>query len=271
MTRRVKLMTGLSTLAAASALALTGCGGEGEAGEGADNDADLSAVAAGEGESGASEGEGEGEGAAATDPASSDVAYMHVLGLVRGHLIAFTELYRGGVTDMAMTHVKHPKSELYASLLPAFEARGLDGFAEELSALAAAAEAGGDVEGPYREVVAAITANTPKASVAKQLLAVSEIVRTAADEFDIGVEDDGTVVNAHEYQDAYGFLIASREILSGIDTQDVNESDAIALAHEQIELALAPYNSLTDASTEGKASALYGAAARIEIAAHGLQ
>ena len=32
MTRRLKLMTSLSTLAAAGALALTGCGGEGEEG-----------------------------------------------------------------------------------------------------------------------------------------------------------------------------------------------------------------------------------------------
>ncbi len=275
MTRRVKLMTGLSTLAAASALALTGCGGEGEAGEGAEGESDLSSpVSTGEGEGeGASEGEGEGEGEGATaaDPASSDVAYMHLLGLVRGHLIAFVELYQADARDMAMMHVKHPESELYASLRPAFDARGLGGFAEELNTLAAAAEAGEDVEEPYSQTVEAIRANTPDASVAEQLLAVSQIVRTAADEFDIGVEDDGTITNAHEYQDAYGFMIASREILSGIDTSDVNESDAVALAHEQLELALSSYNSLTDETTEGKASTLYGAASRIEIAARGLQ
>ena len=156
MTRRVKLMTGLSTLAAASALALTGCGGEGENSEGGEGESGLSALAGeaeAEGETGAGEGEteGEGEGANAADADASDVAYIHLLGLVRGHLIAFSELYRAGAREMAMMHVKHPESELYTSLRPAFEARGLGGFGEELTALSDAAEAGGDIEEPCRK------------------------------------------------------------------------------------------------------------------------
>lgn len=275
MTRRLKLMSGLSTLAAAGALALSGCGGDKGADESAEPatghnghaaapeeapDAAAPAPAAGM----------EGEGATAADPAESDVAFMHLLGLVRGHLIACHELYKSGARDMALMHVKHPESELYASLQPAFDARGLPGFADELNALAEAANAGGDIDAPYSAVVEAIAANTPAMSVAERLVAISEIMRTAADEFDIGVDDGGAIVNAHEYQDAYGFLIASRDILAGIETSDVNESDAIALAHEQLETALAPYNGLTEASTEGRPSTLYGAAARIEIAGRGL-
>ena len=97
MTRRLKLMSGLSTIAAASALALSGCGSEnGEdsapastdhGGHAAAPEAEPDAAAAA-----APAGEGEGEGATVADPASSDVAYMHLLGLVRGHLIAFNEL-----------------------------------------------------------------------------------------------------------------------------------------------------------------------------------
>ena len=108
------------------------------------------------------------------------------------------------------------------------------------------------------------------ASPAVVLLAVSEIIRIGADEFAIGVEEDGSISNAHEYQDAYGFLVSSRDMLAGIDTNDVNASDAINLAHEQIEIALASFDGLTVESTEGRTSTLYGAAARIEIAARGL-
>jgi len=274
MTRRLKLMTGLSTLAAAGALALTGCGGEGE-GEGAEGEVDLSTVA-GEAESEGLSAEGEGEGgegeggALSGDPATDDVAYLKLLGLVRGHLIAFYELYQNGSRDMAKMHVKHPESELYMDLVPAFGPRGQTGFADELKALVNAAAAGGDVDAEYSAAVEALNAHAPAAKPAIVLLAVSEMVRTAADEFDIGVEDDGAISNAHEYQDAYGFLVSARDILAGIETSDVAASDAISLAHEQVELALASFDGLTVETTEGRASTLYGAAARIEIAARGL-
>jgi len=171
---------------------------------------------------------------------------------------------------MAITHVKHPESELYGTLAPAISARGKQGFAEELSALAGAAETGGDVTNAFGDAVEALNAHAPAAGAATQLMAISAIVRTAADEFDIGVEDDGAVSNAHEYQDAYGFLVASREIISGITTSDVNEAETIEVAQEQIGLALDAFESLTAEETEGQPSTLYGAAARIEIAARGL-
>jgi hypothetical protein len=57
-----------------------------------------------------------------------------------------------------------------------------------------------------------------------------------------------TVVNAHEYQDAYGFLSA--------------------LADEQLEIALHEFAALTASRVEGNASVIHGAAARIEIAAN---
>ncbi|WDI31075.1 hypothetical protein PUV54_14055 [Hyphococcus flavus] len=280
MTRRLKLMTSLSTIAAVSALSLAGCGGEGE-GEGAEGESEgtpvaasgesegLSAESEGEGES--EGGEGESEGAVASgDPATDDIEYLRLLGLVRGHLVAFYELYQGGETTMALMHVKHPESELYASLAPAIAARGLSGFADELTTLANAAEVGGEVTEPYSAVITQLNSHAPGSSVAQQLLSISQIVRTAGDEFDIGVEDNGSISNAHEYQDAYGFLIASREILSGISTTDINAVEAIEMAQEQIALALGVFESLTASETEGEASTLYGAAARIEIAARGL-
>ncbi|MEZ5892268.1 MAG: hypothetical protein R3C58_03870 [Parvularculaceae bacterium] len=272
MKRRLKMIASLSTLAAAGALALSGCGGEGES-EGAEGEADASAIsgeAESESESDSSAG-GESEAAVRSgDPATDDVEFLRLLALVRGHLNAFIELQHGGEAEMARMHVKHPESELYSSLVPALEARKLPGFADELRALAAAAEEGANTDEAYSAAINAIASQEPKASVSKRLLAASEVVRVAADEFDVGVEDDGTVSNAHEYQDAYGFLIAARDLVAGAETTDVNETDALGLAHEQIEAALASFNGLTVGQTDGRSSALYGAAARIEIAARGI-
>jgi len=280
MTRRLKLMTSLSTIAAVGALALAGCGGEGEAeSEGAEGDATSSISGEGMSAEGESEGapvaagEGDEGGAAAMrtgDPATDDVEYIRLLGLVRGHLTAFVELYQGGATEMALMHVKHPESELYQNLVPAFEARRTTGFSDQLTALSDAANAGGDISESYSAVSEAISMQMPAASIKNTLLAISEIVRTAAEEFDMGVEDDGTISKPHEYQDAYGFLVAAREMLSGLHTDDMNEGDAIAMAHEQIETSLASFDGLTVTQTEGRPSTLFGAAARIEIAARGL-
>ena len=273
MTRRLKLLTGLSTLAVIGAFSLAVCGGEGEGSESESGDTSsaYSGDSESEGTTVATGAEAESESASLTgDPASDDVEYLRLMGLVRGHLNAFIELYHGGEIDMALMHVKHPESELYSSLAPAFAARSKPGFADELKALADAASTHGDIDEAYSTVVDAIEFHTPNMSVAKKLLAVSGIVRTAADEFDIGVEDDGIISNMHEYQDAYGFLIASRDILSGIQSQDVDDVEAINVAHEQIEAALLSFDGLTASQTEGRASTIFGAAARVEIAARGL-
>ncbi len=277
MTRRLKLLSGLSTLAVAGAFALAGCGGEGE-GEGAEGEGEgaTAAVSAeGEGEGavveGEGEGESEGEGAAPSgDPATEDAEFLHRLGQIRGHLVAFMELYRAGEVENAMMHARHPEDELYVALAPAFEARRFVGFAEELSRLVNAARDNGDVESAYAATIAAIRANQPDADVATKLMGISKIAKTAGDEFSIGVAEDGSIANLHEYQDAYGFLTAAREMLSEEETGDINESEAIAVAHEQIDLALQEFSGLIVEQTEGKASTLYGAASRIEIVALGL-
>lgn len=288
MIRKRRLFTGLSAAALSGSLALTGCGSEGEAeGEGGAVDAQPVEGMEGEGEGagisdgptdtfsegeGLSEGEGESEGATlrTDDPANDDVEYYRRLGLVRGHLAAFIELYRAGAYDAAITHAKHPESELYQSLLPALEARSMPGFAAELDALAGYAADRGDVEGAYDAALSAIRANMPSANVKTQMLGVAEIVKTSGEEFDLGVNDEGNVEMSHEYQDAYGFLIASRELLADIETNDINAGEAIAVAHEQIDLALASFEGLTVSTTSGRAETIYGAAARIEIMALGL-
>lgn len=278
MARRLKLLTGLSTLALSGVFVLSGCGGEGEGESESEGALDPTAITAeGEGESeggtaNSSEGESENEGGTiqSGDPATDDVEYLTRLGLVRGHLLSFMELYRAGNYEMALPHAKHPESELYADLIPAFEARGKIGFADELERLAMAAQERGDVEAAFEDVAAAIVQNMPALNTKVTLLAVSKIVTVAADEFALGVNEEGTIVNAHEYQDAYGFLVSARDMLAREDTADINAVEAIAVAHEQIDAALLAFDGLVVDTTDGAAATLYGAASRIEIAALGL-
>ena len=290
MTRRLKLLTGLSTLTLVGALGVSGCGPTGEdastadapsaaehdmSSHGSEGEGSEGEGAEGEGsEGGSSEGgssEGEGEGAPGdADPTTDDVEFINRLGQVKGHLFAFYTLYQAGEIDMAMTHAKHPQSELYADLIPAFEARNLSGFSDELTALVTAAEAGGDISAAYDAVTAGIGANLPETSAGVRLMALSALARVAADEFEIGVEDDGSISNIHEYQDALGFLSAAQNLLSEIEAQSDEETAAIATANEQLELALAEFDGMTATTTGGNVSLLYAVAARIEIAALGV-
>jgi hypothetical protein len=213
-------------------------------------------------------GEGEGEGASGADPVNDDVEYLHQLGQTRGHLAAFTALHRLGAHEMSMTHAKHPESELYTGLKPAFEARGKAGFAEELDALTEAVGNGGNVDAAYADLVKAIRENEPDADLATHLMAIATLARTAGKEFAIGVADDGRVVNAHEYQDAFGFLTAAKEMLANEEPHNEQEAQALATAERQLDIGLGEFDTLTASQVDGKASVIHGAAARIEIEAN---
>lgn len=290
MARRLKLLTGLSTIAITGALALSACGGgaegEGEAAK-TDKPADPfeqtdhsshggGAASEGEGEGSGGEGEGEGggegegEGASAADPATDDVAFLTQLILVGGHLKAFNELYHAGALDNASEHMKHPESELYAALVPAFEARGTDGFAGELSALADAMTANAGVDEAYANLTSAIRSEYPTVTTKQGLLAISAATRVAADELDIAAEDDGAITNVKEYQDAYGFLSVAKDVLEASSPSTDAEKAAVNEAKAQLDTLLAGFSSWMPETVSMQASAIYGAASRIEIAALGL-
>ncbi|RUO55467.1 hypothetical protein [Pseudidiomarina homiensis] len=221
---------------------------------------------------GEGEGEGEGEGSGIVDLRVNDSAYLARLGLIRGHLYVGKKLYDQGHLEMAKTHMKHPEDELYAALVPAFTARRVTGFGEELSALADAVikEQGDDaVNTAYTHLVNAITAaeQVEKKAVKDVLMSLSTMLLTAAEEYDIGVKS-GNVVNVHEFQDAYGFTTIAKARIGELTEA---QQDAHAAALEEVEGILANlpelWPTITPAGTvEGDSSELYGAAARIELA-----
>lgn len=221
----------------------------------------------------AATGGGEAEGAVDIDLTTNDAAFLGQLGLVRGHLWVGVQLYKHGHKDMALTHMKHPGDELYAGLLPALEARDNDGFAEELSALANAVENGESeetVEQRHRELEEAVATaeNAADDSLKTALLGIERMVRVAAEEYAIGVKN-GEIVNAHEYQDAMGFVEIARIRLANLtDAQRAEGPGIVDEVSAQLELVRPLWPMLVpEGNIDGDASTLYGAAARIQLAA----
>jgi hypothetical protein len=207
----------------------------------------------------------------AIDLAVDDAAFIAILGEVEGHLRAANELYKLGAVDLAKTHVKHPEDELYADLLPVFEKRKLQGFGLELSDMAKAIEGGAKadaVTAALEIAVLAIDTNSAKVKTAKSTAdAIHRLARTAADEYKIGVAD-GAIKDAHEFQDAWGFIETAKRL---VDTVPESEKAANAEAFSAISAQLASlapaWRDLTGASgTTVAPDVLAGAAARIEIA-----
>lgn len=221
----------------------------------------------------AAAGEGEGGGVTETDLKTNDIAYLSRLGLIRGHLLVGYQLYRQGEADMAITHMKHPRDELYAGLVPAIEYRGGKRFDVALSKLANCVTSRAsqeDVATAYQELEIAIKAAEAvvKADLQISLQSIKTLIRTAADEYAIGV-DNGELVNAHEYQDAYGFTeIAKRrlqelpESMRSQSQETIDKVNAYLADIADLWPSIAP-----EGNVEGDASRLYGAAARIEISA----
>ncbi|MBN7796514.1 hypothetical protein [Parahaliea mediterranea] len=265
-----------------SSLSLAALVGAGAIGAHAQHGADAAAPAQAAMPAGGEGGEGEGEGLPRdVNPATNDVAYLTQLGLMRGHLLVGLELYRAGHIEHARTHMKHPRSELYADLVPAFEARGSSGFGGQLGALTRAVESDDStpeaVEAAYTDVLAGISAAEAAvggASAALQIQVAVNLLRTAAEEYGIGVVD-GKVVNGHEYQDAYGFTRTARARIEGIDPGEDAELAAglntIEGYIQELFDAGAWPSVMPPETLEANASLLFGAAARVEIVGLGLR
>jgi len=277
MARRLKLLTGLSTIALGGAIALAGCGGEGEGAEGEGEGAQSAHHSEAEG----SEGEGvavavggEAEGAALVDAAKDKSAYLSALQIVRGHLRAGVELYASGNRELGPQHMRHPQAEILTSLSPAFAAYGAQSIEPAIDALAAAGEAG---EPPAEigtlDEAALVSINkaaaAADASLKEKLLAIAKTLTVAGDEYSIAVKD-GEVVNLHEYHDAYGFISVALEDLHSMTGKTDAEKQAIAAVLDQTKIAATAAPSVAPPSELKPASTIYGAAARIEIAARGL-
>lgn len=273
MARRLKLIASLSSVALAGAM-VASCGGEGEAGK--TGEAGHAAhPPGGEAEGEGASGVAEGEAAAAAEAATDKPSYLAALVAVRGHIQAGLSLFIAGDQTLAAAHMRHPQAEVLTSLAPAFAAYGSNGIDGELEALAKAVESGEseiDVRAKFEAADRAIEAAAARSNptVRDQLLGYAKALVAAGGEFDLAV-DEGAIVNLHEYQDAYGFAQTVANGLSRIESASQDEEAAILLARAEAMRALAVAPSVERPTPPlASPSVIYGAAARIEIAARGL-
>lgn len=219
------------------------------------------------------------DGSADPDLATDDVAYLSRLGLIRGHLRVGMQLYRDGELMHAKSHMKHPGDELYAALEGVFAARGSEGFADELEALAAAVEneaAQADVDAAYESLLAGIAsaemqvADGLDTDAAAQGAIIVNLLETAAEEYGIGVSADGEVTDVHEYQDAYGFTLVAGDRADAVESRVATRSDHAVLQTivEEIEGLERLWPELVpDATIDAAPSELEAAVARIRTEA----
>lgn len=209
------------------------------------------------------------------DLATDNVAFLVRLGLVRGHLHAGNALYQQDETEMAATHMKHPRDELYAGLVPAIEARGMQPFDAELTALAEAVETGADAErvaqawDGVEEAIVSIEQGID-ASPREELQAIAGMLDTAAEEYRAGVFD-AMVKDVHEYQDSWGFQQIALARVGRIETTSENERSAKAEAAVTVSSLDDLWTGLNPANrVGGDADRIAAAADRIRSAASDL-
>lgn len=266
MKTRSRLWTGLGS---AVVLGVTGCAGSEPVDAQEQEEAGQAMTTAAEGGEG---GEG-GEGASAADAVTGDVAYRAQLALMRGHLSVGVDLYHHGEYAASATHMKHPEDELYAAMEPAFEeAREVAGFSEELSALANAVENRAGQSEVDRAYVTLLSAIRRAESAAEDMTprqtgeVITALVRTAAEEYAIARGEDGSLQNAHEYQDAMGFVRVAGDLLRQMRPDTDNPESLAAIEAQLAAIEPAWLSLLPPDHLSVDASLLYGAAARIELA-----
>ena len=256
--------------AAATGMAAGASLAESSAKSAADAPAAIQLAEAGEGEGeGGGEGEGEGEGARK----ATEADFLAALGFMEGHIRAGLRLYETGDIEAARTHMGHPIEEKYGAVADTLAARGHGDLKGRIEALAAAAEAGApldEIETHVARVVEkidAVQAASP-GGVAAELRALALLTRIAADEYAVAVEG-GTISNLHEYQDSWGFLrVVEREARGFAGSEDPGVAEAGAAILAEIDKLDAAFGDIQgQGEMEMAPSLLYGAAARMEIAA----
>ncbi|WP_084396323.1 hypothetical protein [Henriciella aquimarina] len=165
----------------------------------------------------AGEGEGgEGEGGEMGAMSTGELPIEKRLAFMRGHVEAGLALYRAGAPEQAAPHLLHPVSETHAA-----EREGLDdiGFKGDLFVgISDALEEGtasSEIEGQLSEAEEnlAMMADTVGGDTADIL---NYLLDTTLAEYRIGVVD-GEIVNAGEYQDAFGFVVVAQDYVGDLE------------------------------------------------------
>ena len=181
-------------------------------------------------------GHGDGHGKEeASKKLSNDNQYLSNINLIKGHLWVGIELYKNAQIENAKKHMKHPKAELYAAMIPTFKAKGAAGFASQLERLALSVENEESylaVINNYQNLLKAINVNEQfvakaSTSVDQKILLVISLLEIAAEEYAMGIVN-GSVENKFEYQDALGFTTMAKNILEDAATEDKSQKQRLS-------------------------------------------
>lgn len=224
------------------------------------------------GEVAAQGGEGGETGAAHSDDENAN--YLAELIFLEGHLRVANALYAAGVWDEARRQSTAPVNEIYTEISPDLAGRGAEAFDDRLAALAAAMANGAptaDTDAAYASVLHEIDEAGEKAGgkTAARLRAIAIVVADVAADFDAGV-DDGTIVELKEYQDAWGYLQVVHDLVGELgQSTDPAVQKALTKIAAQVAVMDAAFAGVMPGADAplGDPETLFGAAARIELAA----
>ncbi len=185
--------------------------------------------------------------APATEITAADREFLFRLNLMEGHLSIAHELIQAKKARMAVPHFGHPVRELYDDMAPYLKAHKFPPFKRELVGLEAAATAtpySADTEAKYQavmQVIAKAKALTPealRASVPDTLKICSDVVTTAAGEYN-GAIERGKVANTVEYHDSRGFIFQTAQQVAALKAAHPDAADQALLTRFQEVLAKA--------------------------------
>lgn len=225
----------------------------GEAGESGEGEVTFVAAEGGEG--------GEG-GAPAT--ASPGTALLIELGKLEAHLLAAARLYDAGSVNDAMVLAAHPEAEFLPELRRKLAERGIADVTPAADALGEAVAEGSEIDAALDAAVGAIRGATDAADVGtrERYDAIVQLVRDAAGEYGHAV-DNGEVVDPVALEEARGFLGAASALVDTEADGEVGRKTEKLLTGARVVFPDKPGG--TDFQPD--ASILWGAAARVEIAA----
>lgn len=194
---------------------------------------------------------GEGEDVRA-ELSQEEARFGSTLWQIRGHHLVSLELYGSGEKALALAHAAHPLGEVLPSVKGEIEeqdaaaADALELALEEAVELVEGDAPSDEVQAAYdralgalRDAEAAVVGEPSSPAYVGSV--VAGLLATSAHEYEEAAPE-GEITNIEEYQDAYGFLLAAKDLYAqigpGIQEAAAGEAEEIEEAFGQLEQAL---------------------------------
>jgi hypothetical protein len=194
---------------------------------------------------------GSGEDGVEPEVAGEEARFGSTIWQIRGHHLVSLELYGSGEKAPALAHAHHPLGEVLPSVKGEIEeqdaaaADALELALEEAVELVEGDAPSDEVQAAYdralgalRDAEAAVVGEPSSPAYVGSV--VAGLLATSAHEYEEAAPE-GEITNIEEYEDAYGFLLAAKElyeeIATAIQERAAHEAEEIEEAFGQLEQA----------------------------------